>query len=106
MGTRYRFVCEDCGYSAAVAGGKDRRYVLDYETMTCNFCHELVDVAIGPSDGVVLDKEIEDEVMEDIGRCPECGKNRLSPWNAEIRPCPKCGNSMKLDPSGPVPEWE
>lgn len=106
MGTRYTFVCVDCGYNATVSGGKDKGFFLDVETMICNYCHELVDVAIGAADGVVLQKEIEEEVMEDIGRCPECGRKKLSTWSVEKMPCPKCGGQMILDRDVPAIEWE
>lgn len=106
MGTRYTFVCEECGYNASVSGGKDSGYLLDVETMICNYCHELVDVAIGPADGVIFEKEIEEEVMEDIGKCPECGRKKLSSWSPEAKTCPKCGKQMTLDLDAPVVEWE
>src|SRR3954464_12947488 len=99
MGLMNLFVCDDCGYSAEVAGGRDYGGVSHVQTMACAACRELVDV-------VVVTEWREPERVEAIGRCPRCrSSDDLAPWGqsqpfpapgaADQHPvwglCPRCG---------------
>ena len=42
----YDFLCDDCGYTEHVSGGRDPLRLCVRETMTCHDCRRLVDVLV------------------------------------------------------------
>ena len=67
--------------------------------MTCNDCKELVDVLVSSRTREATGVDAE------IGRCPECESDHVSPCVAPM-PCPKCGGKVELDEKGGVTCWD
>jgi hypothetical protein len=98
MGETFEFKCHGCGYRAEVSGGEDCGMTAVTETMICEKRREVVDVRVGfaiPLPDNKLDK--------DIGRCPECQSDEVTPWG-KGRPCPKCSGRMVK--KGGVALWD
>jgi predicted RNA-binding Zn-ribbon protein involved in translation (DUF1610 family) len=86
----YEFLCENCGYTATVAGGVGSTRVGESETMKCADCKIVI--------GVLLWTHVE-SLKEEIGRCFKCKGTSLSKW-VEPYPCPKCDHAMNKGPEG------
>lgn len=86
MGSSYDFNCSACGYETHVSGGRDAGMVVVVETCTCRSCHSVVDV---------VRAWIEQESTEPVDECPKCRSTEVDVWDAETRPCPKCGGRMQ-----------
>src|SRR4051794_19273985 len=108
MGLTNLFVCDDCGYSAEVAGGRDYGGVSHVQTMAYTACRELVDVV------VATDWPQDPERVEAIGRCLRCrSSDDLAPWGQSQAfpapgaahrhpvwgPCPGCGGAVRFSAS-------
>ena len=91
MGTKFEFVCQQCGHSAEVSGGRDVGMVAVVQTMVCQDCKELVDVLIGKQgrEGPTGDPDYD----RNLGRCPRCEGVGLITWD-DSRPCPRCDSEM------------
>jgi hypothetical protein len=87
MGQAYRFVCNDCGYSADVCGGVDSGFSVTLETQVCKICNELVDVVIADYDS---------DSGETRPACKKCEESKTIDWRPD-HPCPKCGKPMIAD---------
>lgn len=88
MGSKYRYECLGCGYSAVVGGGPDTGFVVTVQTGFCGECDELVDFVteVWSPDG-----ETEKGVV--VGACFACGNQVKQAWNDGDR-CPKCGGEF------------
>ncbi len=91
MGAIYRFSCLDCGYSAEVSGGWDRGFLSATQTVICESCNELVDVAVGGDDRLKLLGETE---AAELGPCPRCGLAVEKKWGEPYN-CPECDGRME-----------
>lgn len=99
MGFTYEFLCAQCGYSANVSGGADAGMIVSVETMTCSDCKELGDV--------ITAWWREDQAQPaEIGKCPNCESKSVASWDPDVRPCPKCGSKMEVNPEGSVILWD
>lgn len=97
MGSTYQFRCTNCAYEVQVSGGGDAGMVVVVQTMTCTNCSQL---------GDVITHTFSPDIAEEVGRCPSCGSDLVSPWDPNKRPCPKCGSKMEIDPHGFVTLWD
>jgi hypothetical protein len=99
LGTCYHFKCH-CGYEAEVSGGEDVGFSVRICTMTCGDCRALVDVVVGPP---MPDMPLEDDLMELIGKCPECKGANVKRWPKSY-PCPKCNS--RIQQGEPTISWD
>ena len=99
MGDTYDFICGECGYSAQVSGGPDAGMIVSVETMTCTDCKELGDVITGWW-------RADQAEPEAVGKCPNCQSEAVVSWSPDLRPCPKCGSRMEVDPHGTHTLWD
>ena len=81
----YTFLCENCGYTADVAGGVGHTRLAFVETMLCADCRIVTDVRHIHS--------ISQFHEAAIGSCSNCKGANLSKWT-EPYACPKCDQTM------------
>ena len=104
LGTKYQFVCKDCGYEAIVSGGDDIGMSCRTTTISCQECGELFDVitseqpwdeSAGLSDEeLVCPGPDTDDLGEDNENTDRSNPDhRVQRWTFP-GPCPKCGQTM------------
>ena len=84
MGQRHYFECPRCGYPSEVSGGDDAGMRCFTQTILCETCQKLYDVAsaLAPLfDPIHL-------------RCPKIKNHVIRPWQ-HPGPCPGCGMEMR-----------
>lgn len=111
----YDFLCDNCGYSEFVAGGRDAVLSCDSETRTCRDCSRLVDVVVhvrdwdDVEDSMRSSSDYAELAAKPLGVCPHCGGSNLSPWGegstlvrggilGRVRswgPCPRCDSPIR-----------
>lgn len=96
MGETRTFCCTKCGYSAQVSGGNDVGMTFATTTVLCEGCRELMDVVTGEPENLVTSVE---------PRCPKRKRHRVRRW-AHPDVCPRCGDSMAVDPNGREILWD
>ena len=83
MGQSSNFACPQCKYETIVSDGRSEGFNVVTETMICNHCQSVTDVAVEAK----IDHELE------LGRCNDCGGADLSTWPPS-HPCPKCDGTL------------
>jgi protein-arginine kinase activator protein McsA len=69
------------------------------EPYVCNDCQELTDVQVGLRGKVYQREKLTAKQKKEFYRCGMCQSDRISKWDTEKKPCPKCGNSLDRDES-------
>lgn len=113
MGALWTVTCGSCGYGEGVLEGYGFASV-GYLPMNCADCRRSVSVAGAVADGDMARSMLGEELPA-IGRCSECGGDRLTPIPLEgepvgqgagpdpIRragPCPRCAEPMTIESTG------
>ncbi len=98
MGYLYSFKCQSCGYYAEVSGGDDVGMMASTTTINCGVCRELYDV-------VVLSRSRARTPARKEPQCPKVNTHPVTVWK-HPGPCPRCGETLDLDPEGPVVLWD
>ena len=99
MGQSYLFKCTKCNYKVESSGRKDCGMIAMVEPYICNDCKKITDVQIGESGKEILPEDLNKGQEKDYYRCSHCGGKNITKWNIQTKPCPKCGNKMKKDPT-------
>lgn len=101
MGCQREYRCDDCGYTAMVAGGEDVGFASIFtQTAVCERCRELVEVYIGNrhnkeqlAEPALRRNQPENEKRKYMA-CPKCRRKVKTLWQGS-GPCPKCAAAMR-----------
>jgi hypothetical protein len=91
MGVLFKFDCASCGYWAEVSGGADRGFFAATQTISCNDCKKLYDVAVAKIDGPDSAPAPKRSIPP---RCPQSEYHSVEKWSAPGL-CPACGSHMR-----------
>lgn len=103
MGSKFTFICPNCGETELIAAGRDCGFMAVVQPMICDDCNKLVEVLIGHmgKDGPTGDPDYD----QDLNICPKCRGKNLRVWESG-HPCIRCGTSMIIDENGPSVLWD
>jgi len=105
MGTSYQFKCPSCGYSAQSSGQLDWGLMDTVEPYICSKCQQLTDVLVGEHGNVRPKESLSEKEKRKYYVCGECRSRKITKWDTEKRPCPKCGSSMVKDEHS-LQDWD
>jgi hypothetical protein len=110
VGTKLEYRCEQCAYTAMVAGGEDVGMAAIYTvTAVCEQCCELVEVYIGTvqNKDLLADPESRKKLpvreQREYMSCPFCHRKVVATWEAGGA-CPKC--QMPMTATGRQVCWD
>lgn len=86
-GCHYKCTNADCGYEAAISGGRDWGFCGAVESMVCLDCKELMDVLTAPVPDLTPIQPT----------CEECEGTNLRKFVYGRTRCPKCKATLKRD---------